>query len=373
MRLLYVNDALAIWGGLERLLADQMNMLVEMYGYEVHLATVNQGDHPLPYPLHPSITHTDLGIGLHHKYRYKGLKRLWKMAELEYKYIHRLRKLVSKVKPDIIVLMRFEHWEVYFCTHGIPLVVESHSMCRGNLFGPSTWQQLSWVTMSKYLAKRARVVVTLTEGDASDWRCYTPHVCVIPNVVHLNESGKYSHVTAKSVIFTGRIAPQKDVFVLLQIWKKVHERHPEWVLDVYGEGEQEVEFRQEVETMDANICLHAPTTTIMDRFRESSMLVLTSIFEPFGLVMPEAMSCGLPVVSFDCPYGPEDIITDGVDGFLVRNRSISDFADRICQLIEDEPLRIRMGKAAVQSAQRYAADKIMPLWNNLFTRIGSQK
>ena len=141
----------------------------------------------------------------------------------------------------------------------------------------------------------------------------------------------------------------------------------------HGEGEQEVEFRQKVEAMDANICLHTPTTTIMERFRESSMLVLTSIFEPFGLVMPEAMSCGLPVVSFDSPYGPEDIITDGVDGFLVRNRNVSDFADRICQLIEDEPLRIRMGKAAVQSAQRYAADIIMPLWNDLFTRIGSQK
>ena len=78
-------------------------------------------------------------------------------------------------------------------------------------------------------------------------------------------------------------------------------------------------------------------------------------------------------MAFDCPYGPEDIITDGVDGFLVRNRSISDFADRICQLIEDEPLRIRMGKAAVLSAQRYAAERIMPQWNDLFIRIGNQK
>lgn len=373
MRLLYVNDALAIWGGLERLLADQMNMLVEMFGYEVHLATVNQGDHPLPYPLHPSITHTDLGIGLHHKYRYKGLKRLWIMAELEFKYIRRLRKLVKKVKPDIIVLMRFEHWEVYFCTQGTPLVVESHSMCRGNLFGPSTWQQLSWVTMSKYLAKRARVVVTLTKGDASDWTRYTPHVCIIPNVVHLNMSGTYSDQKSKSVIFAGRISPQKDVFSLLRIWKLVHDRHPDWVLNVYGEGEQEEEFRKEVETMNVNIDLHSPTDAIMEKFRESSMLVLTSEFEPFGLVMPEAMSCGLPVVSFDCPFGPESIVTDGVDGFLVRNRSVSDFADRICQLIEDEPLRIRMGKAAVLSAQRYAAEKIMPQWNDLFIRISNQK
>lgn len=141
------------------------------------------------------------------------------------------------------------------------------------------------------------------------------------------------------------------------------------MLDIYGEGENEEQVHREVETMNVNIVLHSPTDAIMEKFRESSILVLTSEFEPFGLVMPEAMSCGLPVVSFDCPFGPESIITDGVDGFLVRNRSVSDFADRICQLIEDEPLRIRMGKAAVLSAQRYAADIIMPQWQNLFETL----
>lgn len=372
MRLLYVNDALAIWGGLERLLADQMNMLVEMYGYEVHLATVNQGDHPLPYPLHPNIVHTDLGVGLHHKYRYHGLRRLVKTIQLEYNYITRMRRLIREWCPDIVVLMRFEHWEVYFSVGQTPLVMECHSMCRCNLFGGTALQH-SWVNLSKRLARRAAIVVTLTEGDAKDWLRYTNRVCVIPNVVHLNMSGTYSDQKSKSVIFAGRLSPQKDVFSLLRIWKLVHDCHPDWVLNVYGEGEQEEEFRKEVETMNINIVLHSPTDAIMEKFRESSMLVLTSEFEPFGLVIPEAMSCGLPVVSFDCPFGPESIITDGVDGFLVRNRSISDFADRICQLIEDKPLRIRMGKAAFLSAQRYAADKIMPLWNNLFTRIGSQK
>ena len=102
------------------------------------------------------------------------------------------------------------------------------------------------------------------------------------------------------------------------------------------------------------------------------MLLLTSIYEPFGLVMPEAMSCGLPVVAFDCPYGPADIITDGVDGFLIRNRDVRAFADRVCQLIEDEALRRQMGQKAIVSAQRYAPERIMPLWKELFESLLSK-
>ena len=96
---------------------------------------------------------------------------------------------------------------------------------------------------------------------------------------------------------------------------------------------------------------------------------MTSLFEPFGLVLPEAMSCGLSVVAFDCPYGPADIITDGVDGFLIKNRDIQGFADRVCQLIENEELRHQMGQNGIVSSQRYRADVIMPKWINLFENL----
>ena len=108
---------------------------------------------------------------------------------------------------------------------------------------------------------------------------------------------------------------------------------------------------------------------MIEEYKKHSILLVTSIFEPFGLILPEAMSCGLPVVSFDCPYGPADIITNGVDGFLVKNRDVNEFADRVCQLIENRELRVRMGQAAVKSAQRYRADLIMPKWKELFERL----
>ena len=166
MKLIYVNDALAIWGGLERILADKINYLASVCHYEILLVTINQGNHPLPYSLHPSVSHQDLKINLHHKYHYRGLKRLWMTIKLESLYITRLRHVVRNYKPDAIVLMRFEHLEVYCCTQGVPLVVESHSMCISNMFGNGSFLQRIRINLSKYLTKRARVLVTLTEGDA---------------------------------------------------------------------------------------------------------------------------------------------------------------------------------------------------------------
>ena len=98
---------------------------------------------------------------------------------------------------------------------------------------------------------------------------------------------------------------------------------------------------------------------------------MTSLYEPFGLVLPEAMSCGLPVVAFDCPYGPADIITDGVDGFLVKNRDIDAFVDKVCLLIENKDLRRQMGQNGIASSQRYRADIIMPKWIKLFKQLTS--
>ena len=121
--------------------------------------------------------------------------------------------------------------------------------------------------------------------------------------------------------------------------------------------------------MKKNIVVHEPTSTIFEEYLNGSMLLLTSRYEPFGLVLPEAMSCGLPVVAFDCPYGPVDIISDGIDGFLIKDRSIEEFANKICMLMESEDLRRKLGNAGVLSSQRYQASRIMPLWKNLFEQL----
>ena len=118
-----------------------------------------------------------------------------------------------------------------------------------------------------------------------------------------------------------------------------------------------------------NIHANASNPDIFERYLESSVFILTSLYEPFGLVIPEAMSSGLPVVAFDCPSGPAQIITDGVDGFLIQNRSINMFADKVCQLIESPDLRFSMGKAAIKSSRKYSADVVMPQWITFFNEL----
>ena len=119
------------------------------------------------------------------------------------------------------------------------------------------------------------------------------------------------------------------------------------------------------------IAIHKPTSHIFQAYQVSSLLISTSLFEPFGLVIPEAMSCGLPVVAYDCPYGPSDIITDGVDGFLIKNRDVNSFSIRICQLIESHDLRCQMGQNGILSSQRYNISDIMSKWISLFEQLTS--
>ena len=357
MRLLYVTDAFAVWGGMERVLTDKMNYLSEYYGYDVILLTINQGNHSIPFPLHSQIKHIDLDVRMHQQYDYCGVSRFFKRCQLEHLLFDKLKDALFQVKADIIVCVKLDFVGILNKVRGdVPLIVESHTLCNAEQIEKSGWLRRLHVRSFKRQVRKANVVVSLTEGDANDWRKYNRLVRVIPNVVHLNNSDNLSRHNEKRVMFVGRNSEQKDINSLLHVWSIVHSRHSDWVLDIYGD------FTFETPGVNA----HKPVLNILDQYCNSSMLLLTSLFEPFGLVLPEAMSCGLPVVAFDCPYGPADIITDGVDGFLVKNRDINEFAGRVCQLIEDKELRVRMGHAAIKSAHRYRADVIMPKWKELF-------
>lgn len=370
MRILYISDAFAVWGGMERVLADKMNYLVTYFGYKVHLLTVNQGAHEVPFYLYSDIRHSDLQIRMHQQYEYHGIKRFFKKRELQQLLKTQIKKAICEIKPDIIFCLKFDFVGVLIQVKGnTPLVVESHTLCKAENIDGSGWLRRMHIHLFKRNIRKADIVVALTDGDAEDWRRINPNVYVIPNVVHMNESGKTCSCQEKSVIYVGRFSSQKDIQSLLGIWHLVNERHPDWQLRIYGDGELKDQYIPIIQGMDANIHVFPPTSAIMEKYFESSILILSSLYEPFGLVLPEAMSCGLPVVAFDCPYGPADIITDGVDGFLIQDRNVEAFADKVCQLIEGETLRKKMGKAGVLSSMRYSPERIMPQWKSLFENL----
>lgn len=370
MRILYVTDALAVWGGIERVLSVKINYMVQKYGYEVFVVTADQGDHPIPFPLDERVHIKDLNIRFHQQYHYSGIKRLLKHRELESLFCNRLAACIAEIKPCVISCIR----DGYVCSvlkvaSPVPVIFESHAMYKDVMFEKSTITHLISTFFQRKKFNRLNKIVALTLGDANDWSRVCKNVCVIPNVVHLNDSDIHSTCVNKRCIFAGRFDNQKNVGALIKIWTIVQKHYPDWILDVYGNGHLKPYYEKIVLENKLNIVIHPAVPDIFDKFMESSMLLMTSLYEPFGLVLAEAMSCGLPVVAFNCPYGPADVISDGVDGFLVEDRNIVVFAGRVCQLIEDEQLRQKMSKAAVQSAQRYKADIIMPQWNQLFEEL----
>ena len=374
-KLLYIINALAIHGGLERIIADKVNWLAEHSQYEVHLVTFDQGDHPLAYQLSPQVNYLDVGIMFHQQYRLSGVKRWLYDIRLHKLLRLRLKQKINEISPDIVICCQKQFVPDVEKSRGtIPLIFECHTAyLTGKYESFSFGQRIRNKSYNCSISKAQRVIA-LSQGDAKEWRNVNKHVMVIPNMVHLNETGRYSECHSKTVIFIGRYAVQKDIGSLLQIWKLVNARHPDWELHIYGGyGNESGKWSFMIKQMNANIEVHEPTSEIFDKYLESSMLLLTSLYEPFGLVLPEAMSCGLPVISFDCPFGPADIITDGVDGFLIENRDVKSFADKICLLIENEALRKKMGNAAITSAQRYRGELIMPIWTDLFQRTLENK
>lgn len=365
MKIVYIFRALAVWGGIERILVDKMNHLVNMYGHDVFMLTTDQGSHPVPYQLAEGVHHEDLGIQFHRQYQYKGIRRVWDAHRRNSLFASRLSERIRQLQPDVIVCTTADPVYTIAKAKGkTPLVVESHSICSRTMGEKGLRQRYVARLLRKGLT-HASCLVALTEGDAFEWRKICPHVRVIPNVVHLS-NGEESSLTNKRVLFVGRFDYQKQPMEMIRIWQEVYPKHPDWQLDIYGEGEQQQAVEQAANRLNMNIHVHQPTGNIFECYRESSILVSTSLFEPFGLVLPEAMSCGLPLVAYDCPYGPSAIITNGTEGFLVESGDRQAFADRMCLLMSDKALRKQLGKSAIETSLRFSSNTIMPQWNQLF-------
>lgn len=366
MKIVYLYDSLAIWGGIERVLIDKMNYFADKDGYDVYIITANQGNHPIPYNLDDSITHIDLKIGFHNKYRYSGVKRLREGIRLINQYHSSLKNLLKDISPDLLICTTAQDvYSLLKLKGNIPLIVEAHS----NFIHPDKFWSRMKMLINNYWIGKADAVVTLTEGDAKKWRTVCNNVYVIPNIVHLNNTNRFTDCKSKRAIFVGRFTYQKGIADLFEIWQTVYKKHKDWSLDLYGEGELWDEYKGMAERLDANININKPVADIFKEYTSSSILLVTSLFEPFGLVIAEAMSCGLPVIAYDCPYGPSEIISHQVDGILVPRKNKEAFAKHLDSVMSDYDMRLRMSEVARKSVQRYSVESIMPKWLSVFKSL----
>lgn len=221
-----------------------------------------------------------------------------------------------------------------------------------------------------FIEKKFDKIIVLTDEDKNlNWRGWS-NVDVIPNPISFT-CDEISSLSNKSVISLGRLVPQKNFSSLLRAFQIVRDVHPDWTLKIYGDGPERESLLNMIEQLKLvdNVQLMGISRNVSRVLKDASFLVVSSIYEGFSLVIVEAMECGLPVVSYQCPCGPKDIISDGVDGFLVPVGNEQMMADRICTLIEDEELRRKMGASAKEKAKKYHIDNITKLWMNLFEEL----
>ena len=189
--------------------------------------------------------------------------------------------------------------------------------------------------------------------------------------MHLSDS--FSDVRIKRVIAVGRLDYQKGFDRLIKAWQKVHisGRFEDWSLDIFGQGEWHGMLQQMIDNagLQNSVRINRPTNDIMNEYIKSSLIVMTSNYEGFGMVLVEAMACGTPAVAFDCKCGPRDIIKHGENGYLVANGDIDGLAEAMMLLMDDEKKRKLFSIKARQVVDTYSEENVMSLWIKLFTAL----
>jgi glycosyltransferase involved in cell wall biosynthesis len=218
-------------------------------------------------------------------------------------------------------------------------------------------------------------LTTLTEGDAQDYRELlgaAVRVAAMPEAVtDLGAVRAALHPQTKVVVAAGRLTQERGFDRLITAFAWVNRAHPDWRLDIYGVGPaaEALQTRIDGKGLAEVVRLRGFSRDLPQRFAESAIFALSSRSEGFPMALVEAMGCGLPLVGFDCPSGPADIIRDGSNGLLVPDGDVEKLAAAINQLIEEPALRQRMGAAGVELAGEYAADRVAVRWERFFEEL----
>lgn len=374
MKIAYCIPSLYYPSGMERVLTLKANYFAEKFSYEIHIILTDGKDRKPYYDLHPSITIHQLDIDFDALNNLRFYKKLPKYLSKQRLFKKKLNECLHQIHPDITIsLLRRDINFIDKMTDGSVKMGEIH-------FNKSNYRDFSNLRLPEFLkaiAKaywRAQLIrhlrclkqfIVLSYEDAREWTELT-NVRVIYNPLPFFPE-QVSDSSRKQVIAVGRYVPQKGFDRLISAWQLVARKHPNWVLRIYGDGMRE-QLQQQIDSLGitTSCILEHTVANIIDKYCESSIFALSSRFEGFGMVIIEAMACGVPPVSFTCPCGPRDIINDGKDGLLVEDGNIEELAEKISYLIEHEDIRKEMGKQARLNVQRFQIENIAKQWKLLF-------
>lgn len=376
-KIVYCTPALYFAGGMERVLTMKANYFAEHFGYDITIILTDGEDKPIFYPLSDKVKVINLNIGFEELWTCSFIKKITIYLKKQYLYKKMLKKELMRIRPDITVsMLRREINFINEIKDGSKKIGEIH-INRANFRNfeskddnliKKLFAKVWMNDLTNKLEKLDRFVV-LTQKDKEAW-VELDNVCVIPNPLSFIPQN-ISKLTEKRVIAVGRYCHEKGYDLLLKAWCIVQNSIADWRLEVYGEGDRS-QYDEMISSLniDRHRCiLHGRSSNIQDEFEKSSLAVCSSKFEGFGLVITEAMSCGLPVVSFDCPWGPRAIIQDGEDGLLVENGNVEKLAEALIMMIQHPEMRSKMAAKAIENVQRFSIEKIAEKWRSLFDSL----
>ncbi len=373
-KIVYCTPALYSAGGTERVISVKANYFAEYLGYDVTIIVTEGNKGNSFFPLSERVRVINLGLGFEDLWNNPFLKKIYLYLKKQRKYKNLLCQELLKIRPDfVITTLRREINFINNIRDGSRKIGELH-LSRVNYRGVEDRESniikkifsKCWKREVISSLQRLDKFVVLNENAVLEWP-ELHNLTMIPDPLPLSLHAK-SDLKSKRIVTIGRYSYEKGYDYLLRIWSIVEKRCIDWQLNVYAMGDPTpyVKLMDEL-SIDKRRChLNSSLVDVESEYLRSSILVQPSRTEGFGLVLVEAMSCGLPVVSFDCENGPRSLITDGENGFLIPAYDVDLFSKRLIQLINDEQLRVRMGESGLLKSQQYHISKIAQQWVKLF-------
>jgi glycosyltransferase involved in cell wall biosynthesis len=377
LKIVYITPSIHTADGAARVLTMKANYFAEHFGYDITILLTEGKGLPFFYHVSDKIKIINYDLNFEQLWNCPFWKKFFIYIPKQIKYRRLVRKELMRIRPDITVsLLRREINFLNDIPDGSKKMGEIHVhrdnyrnfKDEKNNFVMNLFAKFWSKQLLNNLKKLDRFVV-LTDKDRELWT-ELDNVVTIPNPSPFMPSA-VSPLTEKRVIVVARYSHEKGIDLLLEAWAQVEKRTKDWRLDVFGDGDTTA-FNALIDKLgiDRRRCqLNGRTTDIEQEYLKSSIAVCSSRFEGFGMSIVEAMACGLPVVAFDCPWGPHSIINEGEDGILVENGNPSALAQGILSLVNDTVLCKKMSEVAVQNVQRFNIEHIATQWRQMFESL----
>lgn len=357
MKVVYITEFIDIAGGIERGLTTRANYLVEKCNYEVVIFCTNKATGIPYYKLNPKVEVMFLEQ-LSTSMSFLGRLKLQ----------YRQSQEIINQNSNVIISVKFtlHNFFLQLLKTNQKLISELRESKALYYKNNVTFKAKIFNRFRKFVFSKQDLIITLTKEDKIQWGLKNMEFVHNSKMI---ETSTTSSLDNERVVSISRLDSIKGLNYLIEAWYIVNKEYPNWTLKICGEGNEYTNLKNQISELglDDVIILNNESVNVVPEYLESSIFVLTSKYEAFGNVLVEAQTFGLPVVSFDSPYGPKEIINDEIDGFLVPLFNVEELASRISLLIKDKDLRKTMGLQAIENSKRFELHNIMQKYISLIS------